>query len=473
MATPLPHPATGLAAEATPAVHPPRPDLPPPPVVSAPPIVGSVGPMLVDPIGFYTDMYREYGPAYRYRVVGKEFTVLAGADATVFMGSPEGVRCIGSKGTWDAFARETGMQSMLVAEDDGVHTHLRNINRQGFSAAVLRGRCPEVYHLVRHSVLRLRPGESFGLIDWVRRLICEEIGLLVVGRLPGDYFDDFLRWINGLLEVTVLQRKPRLFLSTPGYRKAKARTFEMARDLIAWHRDNPDRPDRDLIDALIEDYDDPDGVLDSEMDLLVAAVGPYVAGMDTVSNTLGFLMQELLRDPALMAEIREEVDEVLAAGPLTTRSVRKLDKLSRAVLETMRLHAVAPALPRIAREGFAFGGHWIAQGSMLQIATNVAHLDPALYPDPERFDIDRYLPERAEHKQPGAYAPFGAGPHRCLGRFLGQAQLVLTAAAMLHNADFEMDPATDSRKVVLDPLPSPGKRLRITVTRHRNNRLVG
>ena len=97
------------------------------------------------------------------------------------------------------------------------------------------------------------------------------------------------------------------------------------------------------------------------------------------------------------------------------------------------MYPIAPALRRTVSNSFEFAGYRIPAGTHVIIATTVPHHLPEYFPNPERFDIDRYTAERREHKQPGVYAPFDLGPHRCLGNgFPRQSLFTLCAIHTLY-----------------------------------------
>ena len=101
------------------------------------------------------------------------------------------------------------------------------------------------------------------------------------------------------------------------------------------------------------------------------------------------------------------------------------------------------------------------------IATAVPHYLPECFPEPQRFDIDRYGPERAEHKQPYVYAPFGLGPHRCLGNGFAEVQIAVTMATILHEVDFDLDRSGYSLKTTQVPMPAPDESFKIRVKGRR------
>lgn len=92
---------------------------------------------------------------------------------------------------------------------------------------------------------------------------------------------------------------------------------------------------------------------------------------------------------------------------------------------------------------------------------------PELFPDPERFDPDRFAPGRAEHRQPGAYAPFGVSTHICAGSGMAEGLIMLAAAAALRTLDLSLEPGYVLRQVA-KPTPSPDNKLhlRVNAVRH-------
>ena len=155
----------------------------------------------------------------------------------------------------------------------------------------------------------------------------------------------------------------------------------------------------DLIDDLL-DLHDADPKFFPEADLKIAAMGPFVAALDTVASTCAFMLYALLRHPDVLERVREEAEALFTGSRPRGERLREMDTMHRAALETMRMYPVTPLLIRTATNSFEFAGHRIAAGERVMIATAVPHYLPEFFPEPERFDVDRYGPERAEHKQP-------------------------------------------------------------------------
>jgi CRP-like cAMP-binding protein len=101
------------------------------------------------------------------------------------------------------------------------------------------------------------------------------------------------------------------------------------------------------------------------------------------------------------------------------------------------------------------------------MGTTLGHFDPALFPNQEDFDIDRYAEPRNEHRQPGAYAPFGVGAHTCLSQGAVEAILMMGVATLLRTVQLELSPADYKLRTVSNPVPGPETGFTIRVRQQR------
>lgn len=131
-----------------------------------------------------------------------------------------------------------------------------------------------------------------------------------------------------------------------------------------------------------------------------------VAGHETTATTLTWLYLLLDRHP----EARERA---LAAG--SEGSPERRDAIQALVNETLRLYPSAWILPRHAVEDDVLAGYFVGAGTDVLVCPYLAHRDPALWPDPERFDPARFTAPGGRPAVSGGYVPFGIGPRACLG----------------------------------------------------------
>ena len=226
--------------------------------------------------------------------------------------------------------------------------------------------------------------------------------------------------------------------------------------------------DDDLIDDILDMYESDPQFL-PEADLKIAALGPFVAALDTVLSTCSFMLYPLLKHPQVLAYAQSEADRLFADGGPTWEGLREMDVMHRAAMETMRMYPVAPLLFRTVTNAFELGGYHIPAGENVIITTTVPHYLPEYFPEPHRFDIERYTQERAEHRRPEVYALFALGAHRCLGNGFAEMQSAVTMATLLHEVELALPPPDYSLKRTQVPLPSPNNSFKIRVVRRHTD----
>ena len=135
-----------------------------------------------------------------------------------------------------------------------------------------------------------------------------------------------------------------------------------------------------------------------ECDLPLTALLPLFAGVETVGSIGACMLYVVLKDPALRERAQAEADALFAGGTPDAAQVRELDVLYRIMLEALRMYTPVPGIQRKVTTSFDFAGHRIPAGEDLFLAFFVTHDLPEHFPDPRRFDMDRYLPGREEQQ---------------------------------------------------------------------------
>ena len=443
------------------------------PVLRGLPVVGSVAELARDPAACFVRGYLEHGPVFRVRALNRTLTVLAGPELARWMGSREGQACLRSREVWQGLVDEYGATRTLTGVDGPEHRRLREVMRRGYSREALRGRLDDVVAITDDCLERdWRPGTAVPVVSAIQYLVTSQLGTLLTGRAPLEYVTDIRTTILYILNALVTKQRPEILLRRPKYRRAKARVQELGERMVRDHRARPPATGdaRTLVDDIMDAHDRDPSVVAAN-DLVLALTGPYVAGLDTVANTLASLVYAVLKHPEVLERVRAEADAVFARGPLTDESFADLPSINGAVLEAMRLYPIAVAQPRVANRDFSYAGHRIREGEPVYCAITVPHFLPEFFPDPQRFDIDRYGPERREHATPGAYAPFGKGPHTCLGKGIADVQMTLTAARLFHRLDLALDPPGYVLRRRAAPTPGPTAGFRVRVTGERRPRV--
>ena len=418
---------------------------------------------------FFAKYYQRLGPVYRLQILRKNFTVLAGAEANMFLARRE--RFYLSTGDfWEEFRTDLGASRFLLGMDGAEHHRLRRAIKGGFSAQLFGSNLPEAVRIVRRHIEKWGLDEPQPGFRSFQRIAGNQLGGLATNIEDAqcdEYIDDVIFAFKTMMLSRVLRIQPRIVSKTPRFLRAREQMLRLCRTVVAKHGMEGAREPPDLIDEILRLHK-ADPTFCPETDLVSLALLPFVAGIDTSGSTMAFMLWVLLTRPDLQERMRAEADELFADGLPTVQGLRKMDVTRRIAMETMRLYPVFPATMRRAASSFSFSGHRIRAGTQLYIATSAPHFLPEYFPNPEQFDIDRYLPGREEHKQPGAYSPFGLGAHGCLGSGFANLQIVLTLATLLHDAEIKLDPPNYRLKMVVAPFQAPDDRFRFRIVARRS-----
>ncbi|KAF2897325.1 hypothetical protein ILUMI_08850 [Ignelater luminosus] len=172
----------------------------------------------------------------------------------------------------------------------------------------------------------------------------------------------------------------------------------------------------------------------------------FAAGFETSSTTTTFCLYELVQNPELQDKVREEINTVCEQynGELTYDGVMKLKYMEKCINETLRKYPPLPIHTRECTETYKIPGTnlVINKGTSVLIPVMGIQNDPEYYPDPDRFDPERFS-ENVDKRHPAAWIPFGDGPRICIGLRFGMIQTKVGLAALLKRFRFTLHPKTE------------------------------
>ncbi|MDX2163719.1 MAG: cytochrome P450 [bacterium] len=204
---------------------------------------------------------------------------------------------------------------------------------------------------------------------------------------------------------------------------------EVVYRVIAQHRamggDNGD-----LLWMLLDARDD-DGRGMTDQQIRDELVTLFLAGHDTTANTLNWTWVLLAQHPEKEAKLHAELDRVLAGRTPTLADLKQLPYTDQVIKESMRLYPPAFTFSRQATADVQVGGYDLPKDTVVTVMSYAVHRDARWYPDPLKFEPERWTPEFESSLPKGAYIPFGGGPRICIGfNFaLMEAQILLAALA--------------------------------------------
>ena len=281
-----------------------------------------------------------------------------------------------------------------------------------------------------------------GVVDFVE--LCRALTSFTSSRcLLGKEFregmsDEFARVYHDLEGGVTPLAYLNAHLPIPSFKKrdrARVRMVEMISEIVRDRKKN-DRRGEDFLQTLMDSkYADGRALTDDEITgLLLAAI---FAGHHTSSVTTAWTLLELLQNPATLQRAIEEVDRVFGGGrPVSHAALRELSFIECCVKEALRMHPPLFMLVRVAMTDFVYKTWFIPKGTWVLISPTVAHRLPSVFPDPDAFEPDRFLPPRSEDKQDFAFIAFGGGRHKCLGNAFAILQIKAILALFLGQFEF-------------------------------------
>ncbi|CAL9280552.1 Pentalenene oxygenase [Streptomyces sp. SudanB25_2051] len=227
---------------------------------------------------------------------------------------------------------------------------------------------------------------------------------------------------------------------------ASARLRRVIDEVIATTRRSGETGHHDLLSVLLAARDEETGVSLTDAEVRDELSTILFAGAETTASSLAWTFHELAQRPDVEAELVAEIREVVGDRPVEIGDVPRLAAVRRVLDEVIRLHGVT-MLMRRAIAPVELGGHHIPEGAEVAFSLYAMHRDPALYPDPDRFDPDRWLPERRASIDRQSYIPFGAGNRKCIGDAFVWTEATIALATILAQWSLRPVPGHTPREV--------------------------
>ncbi|TMB15529.1 MAG: cytochrome P450 [Deltaproteobacteria bacterium] len=397
------------------------------------PLIGDTLAFVRDPAGFLEKRARELGPVFRIDVFGAPTACFVGPEAFALVLDDKNVARAGAN---PPHVEELFNPEAVPFLDGEEQRRRKRLLMQAFTADALEGYLPAIEQVTHRYIQSWPRGGRFA---WVPKLNAMVFGIaeaLFLGTPPHVQMQRieaaFDRFAAGILSL------PLRLPFTAFTRALQARAFLLG--LIDGAIDEHERNlHNDVLSRLLAARDGGDRLSRDEVRIeTFHFFGAYAA----VIGGLCFLAQCLGRYPEVRARAREEIQRHAPQSPLNMAAIRKLEYLDRVCKESRR---VAPVLPitffgKVVRE-CSFDGVRIPAGHKAVGCIGPTLLDGGIYPDPGRFDPDRWL--NATDRQQKAWIPHGGGihaeGHRCAGEALATLMLKVFAVWILRRFDWSVE----------------------------------
>jgi cytochrome P450 len=184
----------------------------------------------------------------------------------------------------------------------------------------------------------------------------------------------------------------------------------------------------------------PDRSQSAEKSLRDQVITIFLAGYETVANALSWTWYLLSQNPECESRFHAEIDRELQRRAPTYDDIPRLRYVEMVLAESMRLYPPAWAMGRYALADFRLGDYFLPAKTTVLMSQFITHRDERFFPDPLRFDPERFTPEAKLKRQKFTYFPFGAGFRQCIGESFAWMEGILVLATLAQRWKFSLVP---------------------------------
>ncbi|MCX2930958.1 cytochrome P450 [Mycobacterium sp. CVI_P3] len=405
----------------------------------------------------------ELGPIYSLIAPGQDMIVVSGGDIAA--------ECLDETRFEKNVAPE--LVAMREVVGDAIFTSwtqepawkkAHNILLPAFAPQAIKGYTEKMADIADQLVMkwaRLNPGDPVDIVTDMTKLTFDTICLVCFSYRPGSFYRQDMPPIVTALEEAIAEcvnRPSRLpgqdiYEAIKGRRKYKEQVsfLNNLADTIIEERIRSAEVGKngDVLDLMLSQPDKDSGQKLDRLNIRQQMLTFLAAGYDTTSGMLMWTVYHLLKNPDVLAKCYAEVDEVfgddLSVLPNETQ-IPKLQYLLQCMKEALRLWPVGAGFQVRPLADEVLGGKYrIKKGQPILLLTPQLQRDPSVFPDPERFDPDRFTAELEASRPAWAFMPFGSGQRACIGRHFSfyESQLllglILQRFKLLDSFDYQLD----------------------------------
>jgi sterol 14-demethylase len=407
------------------------------------PLLGHLQALRKHPIELFWRVRNECGEVGELNFAGNRVVLMTGAEAqeAFFRGSDEQLDQAA------AYPFMTPVFGRGVVFDATPEQRKQALRNQSLRESAMRGHAEGIADETERMLARLGEDGEIDLLDFFSELTIYTSSACLIGQkfreeLSAEYYrvfyelekgTDALAYVNPYLPLPVFRARDRarrrMVELLTGVFERRARVLEGAQD----------GEKRELFDVLLS-IRNPDGTPRFTIDIITGMfISMMFAGHHTTSGSAAWTLIELLRHPGYAKRVVEELDALYADGrAVSHQALREIPELENGIKEALRLHPPLILLMRKVVHDFSYK-HWtVPAGKLVGVSPAVSNRMPECFPDPDRYDPDRYAKGRSEDNQLFAWIPFGGGRHRCVGAPFAMMQLKAIFSTLLRTYTFEL-----------------------------------
>lgn len=415
-----------------------------PPGPKGAPIVGTLFELRRNPVAFLTRIAREYGDIVYFKL---------GTQPVFLVNDPELIKDILVTNSKN-FIKSRGLQMAkailgegLLTSEGEFHRRQRRLAQPAFHRQRIAGYADEMVKYGAKLRARWQAGETLNIAEEMM-----QVTLAIVAKTLFDADVEAEAKDIGESLTTVMKTFDRVTLPFPqlinklplpsNFRFAKAQQRlddTIYRFINERRKSGEDRGDL-LSMLLLAQDEEGDGTGMTDRQVRDESMTLFLAGHETTANALTWTWYLLSQNPEAEAKFHQELDAVLAGRLPNFEDVLKLKYTTMVFSESMRLYPPAWTLGRQVLNDYPLGQFVAPKGSIILMSQYVMHHTERYYPEPYKFDPERWT-EAAQASRPKfAYFPFGGGSRLCIGEQFAWAEGILLLATLGQQWQMRMVP---------------------------------
>ncbi len=407
---------------------------------------------------FFTEFKSTYGDVFKVRIGMDSQVVLGGVDTNKKI-LVKDAKSFESKEAWEAGLGDLFPNSLMLMDGDE-HKYHRSIMHDAFKKEPMRGYLSLMPKIIRNQMMKLPADGSCEMFPYYKNLTLSLATQVFFAISPDQ---DLTKINRAISDIVAAAAALPVNLPFTKYRKGiNGRKFlkKYFASIIQERRQNPGE---DLFSKFCVAKNE-EGKSFTDVEIIDHLIFVLMASHDTTAITLTWISYFLAKYPDWQRRVREEIKGV-DSDRLSIADLREFTTLSDVLKETLRVHPPLTMVARKSSQEMEVEGVMIPKDTLVSCSFHLSHNDERIWTNPDEFDPERFSAQRKEHmKCPYAYAPFGAGPHHCIGYSFAEMQIKLVMIQLLQG--YRLSCSSDYEAPVQDvPLKTPKDNLPLNISK--------
>lgn len=187
--------------------------------------------------------------------------------------------------------------------------------------------------------------------------------------------------------------------------------------------------------------DNPDAIKDQKTIRLFCEeiLTVLLVSYESIGMTSQFILYYLACNPDIQSKVYEETCQFgIGTKELNYADFQQFTYLNQVVKETLRLHPVVASIPRITTEDLNIDNYLLPKGTLAFACVHYLHRDEQIFPEPEKFDPNRFSPDNLKNMPSDSFMPFGDGPRRCIGERIAYLEAKILIGLIVNRFDVQL-----------------------------------